>query len=107
MRKSATIRRSPRSDLAAALSDTPPSQRTVQRAAGMTVTETTPHGCWQVTDGGHSHTVQLGGNGAACDCTAALNNLVCSHVVAVITRTGWTPTRPAVTVPADPFQGIA
>lgn len=109
MRKDQTIRRSPRSDLAAALTNSPPSEQTLRRAAGMTVTRHITCGhCWYVTDAANTttHMVELGGNGAACNCTAALNNLICSHVVAVITRTGWTPTRPAVTVPADPFQGL-
>lgn len=95
------IVRHPTIDLTAALEDTPPSPATLRKAATLTVTGGPD--IWTV--GGHH--VHLGRNQGLCDCEAAQHGRVCSHLLAVVAHTGWTPPeRPEITVGADPFEGL-
>lgn len=95
------ITRQPGGDLTGALADTPPSADTIRKAATLDVTGGPD--IWTVG----THLVHLGRNAALCDCEAARHGRVCSHVLAVIAHTGWTPPeRPKVTIPEDPFEGL-
>lgn len=97
------ITRHPDTDLTGALEDTPPSADTIRKAGTLTAAATNVEGLYRVG----AHRVHLGRNHALCDCEASRHGRVCSHVLAVVTHTGWTPPeRPKVTVPDDPFEGL-
>lgn len=97
---------SPLQNLAGALTENPPSQKAIDRAGTMAVQAAGVEDRWWIVTDVWPHRVHLGGNSATCDCTAASNGRICSHMLAVIAHTGWQPSLPKVTVPEDPFEGL-
>ena len=106
------ITRHPHLDLTGALEDTPPSADTIRKAGTLAVRpDPFAERSWIVTGSNgnrsNTHTVHLTRNAGLCDCEAARHGRVCSHILAVVAHTGWTPPeRPKITVPEDPFEGL-